>query len=138
MCRYKFLVLDGPSRIGKSEFAKGLCSDPSKVQLVNCKSCPEPPLKGIHAGNTELLILDEGSPKMIADNRKVMQACGDFIHLGCSATNIHSYKVYLHRVKIVVTSNAFWEEMQALSEDARSWIQSNFVYLRLPKEDMWW
>ena len=136
--RFKFLIIDGESNIGKSEYAKSLAKDPKKAKLVNCKRCPEPPISGLNSMNTEVLILDEATAKMVADNRKVMQACNDFVHLGCSATNVHSYLVFLHEVKIVVTSNSFWAEFWELDASDRDWILKNSFYFYFDSRKLYW
>ena len=43
--RYRFLVLAGPSRVGKTAFARSLCSPGMETLEVNCSSGAEPDLK---------------------------------------------------------------------------------------------
>ena len=42
--RYKFLVLAGPSRLGKTVFARSLSQTPERLLEVNCAAGKEPDL----------------------------------------------------------------------------------------------
>jgi hypothetical protein len=52
--RYKFLVLEGPSRVGKTRFAKGLCESATHVLELSCAAGVEPDLRHFRYGTHRL------------------------------------------------------------------------------------
>ena len=47
--RYKFLVLEGQSKTGKTCFTKWLLGNPDRVFETNCAACPEPELRDFNS-----------------------------------------------------------------------------------------
>ena len=97
MHRYQFLVLEGPSRMGKTVYARSLASDASKALEINCSAGTEPDLRAYRLSRHSVIIFDEISPIAVMKQRKLFQACAVPVQLGCSATNCHSKEVFLHR-----------------------------------------
>ena len=72
--RYKFLVLQGPSRVGKTAFARSLCDPGFETLEINCASGAEPDLRAYRLSKHGLILFDEIVPQQVASQRKVFQA----------------------------------------------------------------
>ena len=60
--RYRFLVIEGKSKTGKTVFTKWLTGNPDKVFETNCASCPEPALREFRSLYHDTILFDEASP----------------------------------------------------------------------------
>ena len=134
--RYQFLVLDGPSRMGKTAFGRSKCPKGQFVLEINCAAGGDPDLRSYRYGHHGLILLDEIEADVVARQRKLFQAGTALIQLGTSATNIHVYTVFVHRVRIVCASNNWAASTARLVEADREWIESNSVYVRCD-EQLW-
>ena len=131
--RYKFLVLDGPSGTGKSTFARTLGPRDLRVCELNCAGSTLPSLRDFDWFQDGLILFDEIEPGVVAANRKLFQASNVTVQLGCSPTGMHEYEVFVHRTRMVCTSNHWDALLQQLSLEDRLWIQSNQTYVAVPK-----
>ena len=122
--RRKFLVLDGPSRMGKTQYAMSLFGRESSLE-VNAADEDQPSLQHFDFKRHRLILLDEASPHMVLANRKVFQCPNAVIELGQSKTNCHSYRVYLNNVLFVIASNGWTTAVDALPPSSRKWIEAN-------------
>ena len=126
--RQDVMVIVGPTKTGKTEFAMAKCGPDTLV--VNCHNVVEPDLrkfKGAHIHSA--IILDEGGPRLLALHRDLLQATRRDITLGHSQTNMYTYTVNLYRVKIIITSNAWYDDLAKLSQGDQDWIAGNTVML---------
>ena len=127
--RYKFLVLDGPSRTGKSRFAGSLARDPARFLNIDCSSATEPDMRDFRRGQHDVVCWDEGSPEMVLRVKKLAQASVDEVRLGQSATNLVSYRIWFHRTMLVVCSNVWWVSLEQLRSADKEWLLANSVYV---------
>ena len=134
--RYKFLVLSGPSRVGKTAFARSLCTSGFETLEVNCASGAEPDLRAYRLSKHDLILFDEIQAQQVADQRKLFQAQSAPVQLGCSATNCHSYEVFVWRKKMVLASNNWFSSLAAASDADRAWIVANSIVLVID-QPMW-
>ena len=134
--RRKFLVLNGPSRLGKTQFALQLRGDSSKTLEVNCAGADHPPLRAFDPRVHNLVLFDECSPSLVLRYRRLFQAPNTRVIIGSSPTNRDAYGVYLHDCAIVVASNTWEEELKALNAENQNWLQSNMVFLNI-KKPLW-
>ena len=134
--RYKFLVLSGPSRLGKTAFARTLCDADLETLEINCAGGAEPDLRAYRLRKHGLVLFDEIKADQVAAQRKLFQAGSSEVQMGCSATNCHSYPVFLWRKKLVLASNNWHETVASLPPDATEWIKCNCIVLDV-KERMW-
>ena len=122
--RYKFLVLRGASRTGKSTLARGLgealgLGGRPFVQTV--QSATSPDLRSYDPQLHDYVVFDNvNDMRFVLDYRALFQANTDIHTLGESRTGIYSYDVWLFRVPLVVTVDlsAKW-----IPQDA--WIKEN-------------
>ena len=134
--RYKFLVLAGPSRVGKTAFARSLCEPGVETLEVNCSSGAEPDLKAYRFRRHGLILFDEIQAEQVAAQRKLFQAQATPVQLACSATNCFSYEVFVWRKKLVLASNNWHSSLSLVSAPDRDWIQANSIVLDV-LEAMW-
>ena len=125
--RYKFLVLRGASRTGKSTLARGLGGVPF-VQTVQSAAAPD--LRSYNPDIHSYIVFDNvNHMEFVLMHRALFQANNDIHTLGESKTGCYSYDVWIWRVPIVVTV-----DMSAVWDPAELWIKDNChnVFLQGP------
>ena len=130
--RYQFLVLEGPSEIGKTRFVQGALVDkPEKALILDCSDAVVPALKSnFHRNKHTLVMFDEAHASMIIRCKKLFQASINPVSYGSSPTNAFVHTVWLHGIKLVVASNVWSAEVQSLAAVDKQWIQSNSVHIK--------
>ena len=128
MFRRRFLVLVGPTQIGKTIYARSLFGDQATLE-VNCAGVLEPDLRDFDVCKHRAIVLDEASCQMCLKHKKVMQGGIEEVTLGHSSTNIYSYKVFLHEIALVVTSNTWLQELAALDPVDQQWLAGNTIVI---------
>ena len=129
--RYRFLVLTGPSCCGKSQFALQV-EGVARTLDVTCGRGQNThiDLRMHDPFRHSCILFDECPIQVILDNRRLFQAPCTRITLGASSTSVYSYQVWLHRCKLIVTSNTFQRELESLPPDDREWIETNAVIVK--------
>ena len=132
--RRKVLVLDGPSRLGKSDFAMSLVPEDSAVEL-NCSNChEEPPLQGFYRPlEHDLILFDEMKAELMIRNKRLFQAPAKLVAMGTSKTNCYTYRAWVFRKRMVISSNNWRRELKHLAKADRDWIRKNTFYVRVNK-----
>ena len=135
--RKRFLVIEGPSGLGKTEYVRQLCGASRTLEL-NCASCgTSPDLRAHRPAQHQLILFDEGTPRLVLANKKLFQCPACLIDLGHSPTGSHVYKVFLNDSCCVVASNTWTAEVAALELEAdRQWLAANAVVVKV-SEPMW-
>jgi hypothetical protein len=128
--RYKFLVLEGVSQVGKTSFARGLMGREACL-VMDCSGDNTPSLRFYDALRHHVLVFDEGKATMVLSHKKLFQASSDDVTCGSSPTNQHAYVVCVHRACIIVTSNTWSEDLAGASEADREWLVNNSLHLRI-------
>ena len=126
--RKKFLVLDGPSGVGKTQYVKGLFGA-ERVLELNCASCgSSPDMRQFRADVHDAVLFDEGSVKLVLENRKLFQAPPCLVDLGHSPTGRDVYRVFLNDAVLVIASNRWVEDWRRLENRSDyDWIAANQV-----------
>lgn len=133
--RYPFLVLEGPSRLGKTQYAEHLV--PCNRSLsVDCSSAIEPDLRQYASDEVDCIIFDEAKAAMVIRCKRLFQAPMGQVNLGLSATNCNAYQVMVHRKRLIICSNSWSAEVLALTAADAAWIAANSV-LVIVKEPLW-
>ena len=129
--RYKFLVLESPTRMGKTRYVQtALVDSPEQALILDCADAIIPALKGNYIRSKHSLIMyDEAHAEMIIRCKKLFQASMNPVTYGSSPTNAYVHTVWLHGVKMVIGSNCWAEEVSKLPETDRDWIEKNSVYI---------
>ena len=137
LSRYKFFVLEGKSQTGKSSWVFWLKKDPNKVFYVNCATCMEPDLRKFNWLKHKIILLDEASPEMVINQKLLMQGPPCLVKLGCSTTNCHAYDVFVSGIMLVICSNTWAEDVEALEKKGdREWIYDNQVYYNTGRQKL--
>ena len=135
--RKKFLVLEGPSGVGKTEFVRALFGASRTLEL-NCASCGlSPDLRQMNPLLHRLVLFDEASPEMVLKNRKLFQAPATLVDLGHSPTGMNVYRVWLNDAVLVVNSNRWSADCLKQSHEDRAWLAANqvLVFVNAPMWD---
>jgi len=130
--RRKFLVLEGPSRVGKTQFALSLFGHEHTLE-INAADEKHPTLQSFSSEIHRCILLDEASPEMVATNRKLFQAPNALVQMAQSKTSCHMYQVYLNDTLICICSNSWQSQVDQLPASCRDWIMANQVLLRVTR-----
>ena len=126
--RYRFLVLEGPSCCGKTQYARGLVG-PERCFVADCSGKNHPDLRGFQHGTHAVLLFDEISAERVIESKKLFQAGNEAVLCGSSPTNQFSYNVNVHQTMLIVASNKWSEQLRKLSEDDYQWLAQNSLHL---------
>jgi hypothetical protein len=156
MLRRRFLVLDGPSGLGKTEYVKSLAADPevraeikrlSSLQTADTMSAQPLSAGGVdllevscHGDNDELpdlreldifehgwLLLDEATPRMVLKYKRLFQGKSGMANVGSSATNVHAFQLCTWGLRIVLTANDWSLRCASLPVPDQEWLRDNTV-----------
>ena len=133
--RYRFLVLVGPSGLGKTQFAKSLVPKGRSLDL-NMASAPEPNLKEFDHEKHDLVLFDECSAQKVLLQKKLFQAPLSPIALGQSATGCFAYSVWMYAKLLVVASNVWHHEVHELRKADADWLCANALVIDV-REPLW-
>ena len=131
--RRKFLVLDGPTRRGKTAYAFSLVEAGAALE-VNCAGVEDPPLRAFSRVKHRLILFDEASTYMVLKNKRLFQAPNAPVIVGSSPTNALAYSLFLGDTLLVVSSNEWASELSAMPETNRDWLQGNMVYVSVQEK----
>lgn len=127
--RYKPLVLDGPTRFGKTTWAMSFFG-PEQTLQVNCQNITSPNLLAWkrQCDIYKAILFDEGSWQLIFENKMLFQAGPCSIDLGQSATNCNAYKVFVYGTPMIICSNEFWAD---INDAGRNYLEHNIIYVQV-------
>jgi len=128
--RYPFLILEGPSKLGKTQFAESL-APPGRTLNIDCASATEPDLRQYRSEEVDSIIFDEAKAAMVIRAKRLFQAPMGMVNLGMSATNCNAYQVMVHRKRLVICSNTWSEEVALMSNADAAWLTANAVHVRV-------
>jgi hypothetical protein len=128
--RYRFLVLEGPSCCGKTQFARGLVG-PDRCFVADCSGKNHPDLRAFRRKQHTVLLFDEISAARVLEYKKLFQAGNEEVLCGSSPTNQFSYKINVHQTMLIVASNQWSQQLGELSEDDYHWLARNSLHLRI-------
>ena len=124
--RFKFLVLAGPSRTGKSNFAREVMPP---CLYLNCQGCTEPLLKEFRVSHHRSICYDELDWRVIVANKLIFQAQNEPIQLAQSKCQLHTYTVRLYGVGMIVCTNKWLHGQTDQDEEDVAWLAANSILL---------
>ena len=130
--RYAFLVLDGPSQVGKTRFVASL-TGPQNFLCIDCACVVQPDLRCFRRGTHKVVLYDEMSAEVVIRCKMLFQSGADLVRMGSSSTNMYAYAVWMHQVMQVVCSNKWREQVTQLPAEDRSWLEVNCVHLHVER-----
>ena len=127
--RKKFLVIQGPSGVGKTEFIKSLAG-PGATLEISADGMTSPYLRNFQAEKHRVIFWDECQPKLVCMYRKLFQCPASWITLGVSPTGRDVYTVWVNDAVMIIASNCWLEALEELEKESdREWIRHNQVLL---------
>lgn len=129
--RHKFLVLCGPSGMGKSLFALKLAGSVEAFYECDCSNNAHPNLRNLDRGKTSIALFDECRVSTVLAHKRLFQGHQFPATLGVSPTNRDSYKVCLHGVGIIIASNTWEDELKEAKQVDAMWINENSVLVNV-------
>ena len=127
--RKRFLVIEGPSGVGKTEFIKSLAG-PTATLEISADGMTSPYLLNFDPKKHRVIFWDECHPKMVAANRKLFQTPASFITLGVSPTGRDAYQVWVNDAVMAICSNNWRAQVAELEQASdRDWLHHNQVLL---------
>ena len=133
--RKKFLVVEGGSGLGKTEFVRQLFGD-SRTFEINARGTNGFSLREFKPMHHQCILWDECLPETVLNNRKLFQCQAQFIELGASPTANFVYQVWLNDTCMVICSNDWSVAVAALQGTDKSWICDNQVHIVIT-EPLW-
>lgn len=133
--RYPFLILDGPSCVGKTRYIHSLV-DVDACFYADCSNDQLPDLRSFNRGQHKLILLDEMGPLTAITLKKLLQSGLDVVTLGTSPTQQFAYVVYVHKIMICITSNNWVRDLKQLPPNDREWLAMNSHFLEV-SEPLW-
>jgi len=134
--RRKFLVLDGGSGFGKTEFARSLARSPLSYIELNCAHTEWVDLRAFSPDDHDLILWDECPAKLVLQNKKLFQGQASEVMLGQTNTSQHAYTVFVWNVKMVVCTNLWQLQLRTLSREDADWLEQNSIYVHV-KAPLW-
>ena len=123
--RFKFLVLTGPSSLGKTQFAKKLFGE-HQTLTIGCQNVSTPFLKDYNRKKHKAIIFDEVSSQCIHGNKAIFQANNDVVLLGQTPSAEYVYRVFLYGVAMICCCNDWMEGIDRGSA-AEEWLLTNSI-----------
>ena len=134
--RFKFLVIVGPSRKGKTRWACHLFGM-EKTLVVDCQGVQEPNLNSWRADFHTCLVLDEAEPKLVLNCKTLLQSGVEGTILYQSRCQGFARYFNMYMVPIVICTNAWIGELRHPVEGHPSnWLRDNSFVIRTD-EPMW-
>ena len=132
--RYKFLVLLGPSRMGKTQLALSLWGN-TRTYVSQCQGVEEPNLTSFDRRLHKAIIFDEADPKMVLGNKVLFQASSEGVNLCQSKCQQYSLFRWLYQVPCIVSTNK-WSSSYKFDPEDVEWLEANAVVVPIV-EKLW-
>ena len=116
--RYPFLVLLGPSRSKKTEFAKSLFKNPLELKVGKLEHFPDG-MRAFSRQKHDAVVLDDVRDfGFLVDHQEKLQGKSDAkVEFASTPGGKCAYGKWLHRIPVVVTANYTTKNQQLLDDD---------------------
>jgi hypothetical protein len=135
--RYPILILQGPSRIGKTEWAKSLFKNPLPLEIGTKPFFPEK-MRTFRRGTHDGIILDDVRDlQFLSDHQEKLQATYDrVVEFASTPGGGRAYSHFLSQIPIVVTVNFSTCNLGFLEPGAHDWLgnEENRVLIELTEK----
>ena len=127
--RFKPLVLDGPTRFGKSTFAESLFGTENTI-FINCQNTLIPPMQRYKKDwrKYSCIVFEEVDHRMVCGNKLLFQGTRKLVDMGISPTEQHAFTVLVYFKAMVLCSNRF---LNGIDDEDRDYIMKNVYYYRV-------
>lgn len=126
--RKRFLVLEGPSGVAKTEFARSIFGTAHTYEL-NMANSANFCLRKFNPMVHKLILWDEAGPELVSQERKLFQCPACWVDCGQSPTGSHVYRVWLNDACMCIASNKWSQMLKRLLPLDQEWIKNNQVHV---------
>ena len=134
--RRKFLVITGPSGVGKTEFVRSLFPENSILEL-NGGCLEHINLEAFDMQRHHCILWEDLPAAAVVCNRRVFQHPSSWIDMGRCPPGQRSMRYWLNDAVSVIATNRWGEDLQALSSHSDAcWLEANSVVLQV-ESCMW-
>ena len=127
--RFRFLVLVGRSKLGKTNLALSLFGI-HYTYVSNAQGCQEPYILGYSKRFHRAILLDECSPDMVRANKQLFQANSDGAFTGFSKTGCYTKFHWLYQVPLIISTNTWLSEAEKKLPE-NEWLVENSVVVTI-------
>ena len=127
--RKRFLVITGPSRTGKTQYALSLFGKAATYEATSAGT-EDPPWQDFDDRRHRAILFDEATTVMLLQHRKLFQAPNAVVTLGQSRTNCHAFDVYVNNAVLIITSNSWLEQLSMSPLPDAEWLKANQVLVQ--------
>jgi len=128
MSRFRFLVLEGPSKLGKTQLAQSFFGT-DRTLVVNCQDVDEPNLEGYIRSLHKAIVFDEANWVMVIKNKMLFQSAVDGVQLMQSRCQQFARWRFLYQTAMIVCTNQWLPDDERT--DHRDWLRQNSVHVRV-------
>jgi hypothetical protein len=127
LSRFKPLILDGPTRLGKTMWATSFFGSHCTL-VLQCQGVSEPSLHAIRNNSQayKCIVFDEGCWQLVHEHKMLFQAGQELVTVCQSPTNQSAYDVFVYALPMIVCSNQFRKDIDA---EAAAYLRENTFYL---------
>ena len=129
--RYKTLVLNGGSEMGKTHFCQYYFREPEEMLVLNCEGTIMPDLDEFEPDGHRGITLDECCPLLILKHKRVFQCLPYRTLVKQSPTQMYKSSVMLSGVRIIVTTNSWDENFALCTETEKAWLNQNVIVVQV-------
>jgi hypothetical protein len=134
--RRKFLVLDGGTGFGKTEFARALAKNCESYLELNCANTEHVDLRAYSPVHHDVIIWDEAPATLVLANKKLFQGQAVEIQMGQTNTSMNAYTIFPWGCKMVVCSNLWEFQLMQLPHHDVDWLRKNSIVVRV-SQPLW-
>jgi hypothetical protein len=133
--RYRFLVIDGPSQMGKTQYVRGLC-DPGELLEVDMSGDAPMCLRDYSPTRHTTILFDDASPLSVIRSKKLFQAGDSPVAVQTPSTNCHAHTVYVAAKRMIIATSVWAQQLRTMDAEDVDWLEANSYYLRV-ESPMW-
>ena len=129
LSRFRFLVLVGPSKMGKTNLALSLFGV-HYTFVSQCTGTITPYLAGYSRRHHKAILLDEAQPELVLAHKQLFQANVDGALVGNSTTGCYANYYWLYQVPLIISTNRWFTEEELEKEDNK-WLKENSIVVTI-------
>ena len=130
--RRKFLVLDGPSMTGKTQFIMSIFGHEATLK-VDAADEDLLALQTFDSKKHRCILLEKAPPSMVLQNRTKFECLKAMVTLEPSQVGCRRYSLFVNENLLVIASNSWQASVDALSRASQDWIYANQVYVKVTR-----
>ena len=134
--RELMLILDGPSQLGKTNYARSLAEKDECFFECDCSNKEHPDLSELCNVKHRIALFDECTPKFVINNKRLMQGSIYGCTVGNSNTNQWCRRLNTWGVGIIIAANDWKQKLLDLDDVDKEWLKMNCIYVQVTR-NLW-